>query len=121
MAARRGRSNRKSKSESKEILDYRHKDVKRKNNPEEGLATYLPEEHETKRFEYDPHLDPQLVWAGKAEHSSFAVPVVPLYVHERITPKVIVEALKKNKDRQVKLFDEGEYPLEKRIDFYHHE
>jgi adenine-specific DNA-methyltransferase len=74
MAARRGRSNRKSKSESKEILDYRHKDVKRKNNPEEGLATYLPEEHEKKRYEYDPHLDPQLVWAGKAEHTSFNRP-----------------------------------------------
>jgi len=121
MAARRGRSNRKSKSESKEILDYRHKDVKRKNNPEEGLATYLPEEHETKKYEYDPHLDPQLVWAGKAEHTSFNVPVVPLHIHERITPKSIVDALKKRRDRQAKLFDEGDYPIEKRVDFYKHD
>ena len=96
MAARRGRSNRQSKSVNKEILDYRHKGVKRKNNPEEGLATYLPEEYETKRYEYDPHLDPQLVWAGKAEHGSFNVPVVPLHIHERITPKSIVDALKKS-------------------------
>lgn len=121
MAARRGRSNRRPKSQGKEILDYRHKDVKRKNNPEEGLATYLPEEHETKRYEYDPHLDPQLVWTGKSEHTSFNVPVVPLHIHERITPKSIVDALKKSRDRQAKLFDEGEYPIDKRVEFYRHD
>ena len=27
-------------------------------------------------YEYDPHLDPQLVWAGKAEHTSFEVDTV---------------------------------------------
>jgi adenine-specific DNA-methyltransferase len=121
MAARRRRSNRKPKSVSKEILDYRHKDVKRKNNPEEGLATYLPEEHETKRYEYDPHLDPQLVWTGKAERISFGVPVLPLHIHERITPRAIASLLKRRGERQTRLFDEQDYPLDKRIDFYKHE
>lgn len=102
-------------------MDYRHKDAKRKNNPEEGLATYLPEEHETRRYEYDPHLDPQLVWAGKAEHTSFNVPLVPLYVQERVSPISIVDVLKKRKERQAKLFDEGEYPIDKRVDFYKHD
>ena len=27
----------------------------------------------TKTYEYDPHLDPQLIWAGKTEHTSFEV------------------------------------------------
>ena len=33
-----------------------------------------------KTYAYDPHLDPQLVWAGKAEHTSFEVPTVSLHV-----------------------------------------
>jgi hypothetical protein len=32
-----------------------------------------------KRYAYDPHLDPQLVWAGKAERTSFEVPTVSLH------------------------------------------
>jgi hypothetical protein len=27
-----------------------------------------------KDLDYDPHLDPQLIWAGKKEHASFEVP-----------------------------------------------
>ena len=37
----------------------------------------------------DPHLDPQLQWAGKG---SFEVPTVSLHVHERIDPRTIIEA-----------------------------
>jgi len=36
-----------------------------------------------KTYAYDPHLDPQLVWAGKTERTSFEVPTVSLHVHER--------------------------------------
>lgn len=102
-------------------MDYRHTGVKRKNNPEEGLATYLPEEKITRKFVYDSHLDPQLMWAGKAEHTSFVVPVVPLHIHERITPKIVASLLKKRVERQAKLFDETHFPLDKRIDFYRHD
>jgi adenine-specific DNA-methyltransferase len=35
-------------------------------------------------YDYDPHLDPQLVWAGKKEHTSFEVHTASLHVHERI-------------------------------------
>jgi hypothetical protein len=34
-----------------EILDYRHKGVKRKNNPEDGLAEYLPEERAKTKYQ----------------------------------------------------------------------
>ena len=48
-----------------------------------------------KPYAYDPHLDPQLVWSGKAEHTSFEVPTVSLHVHERIDPHTIVEAVER--------------------------
>lgn len=44
---------------------------------------------------YDPHLDPTLVWAGKAERTSFEIPTVSLHVHERIDPRSIIEAVRK--------------------------
>ena len=59
----------------RKVESYQHKDKKRLNNPPVGLVT--PEtdpEPAKKTYEYDPHLDPQLVWAGKAEHTSFEVP-----------------------------------------------
>lgn len=109
------------KAAKSEVLDYRHRGKKRTNNPEEGLATYLPHQEVLKKYEYDQHLDPQLLWAGKAERASFEIPVVPLYIHERITPKSIISILQKTRQHQLRLFDEAEYPLEKRIDFYKHE
>ncbi|MBU0567420.1 hypothetical protein KJ693_00470, partial [bacterium] len=72
------------KSNKKPIEQYDHKGKERVNNPPVGLVT--PEtdrESGKKRYTYDPHLDPQLDWAGKAEHTSFGVPTVSLHVHER--------------------------------------
>lgn len=79
------------------IEPYEHTDKQRLNNPPVGLVTpktdpYAPTR---KTYEYDPHLDPQLVWAGKKEHTSFEVPTVSLHVHERIDPRTIVEAVRK--------------------------
>ena len=37
---------------------------------------------------------PFLDWAGKAERLSFDVPTLPLFVHERLSTKVIIETLK---------------------------
>jgi len=46
--------------------DYRHRTSTRRNNPPAGLApTYEVRTRQTTRYAYDPHLDPQLVWAGK--------------------------------------------------------
>ena len=55
------------------VGDYRHDDASRTNIPEAGLATQDTVPVEPRKYEYDPHLDPQLVWAGKAEHTSFEV------------------------------------------------
>ena len=107
----------------KKIEQYEHSKEERANIPHVGLVTPTsdPETGEKKKYAYDPHLDPQLVWTGKAEHTSFEVPTVSLHVHERIDPKTIIESVKKDKDDggQMSLFDEKK-PLREAIDFYKH-
>ena len=45
---------------------------------------------------------PFLNWAGKAERLSFDVPTLPLFVHERLSTKAIIETLKGHKrDKQL--------------------
>lgn len=79
---------RKNKTETKRPIEsYEHRDKQRVNNPPVGLVTPdtdLDARQKKKTCAYDPHLDPQLVWAGKAEHPSFEVTTVSLHVHERI-------------------------------------
>ena len=49
---------------------------------------------------------PFLNWAGKAERLSFDVPTLPLFVHERLSTKAIIETLKGHKrDKQQTMFD----------------
>jgi len=107
----------------KQIEQYEHSKEERANIPHVGLVTPAsdPETGEKKKYAYDPHLDPQLSWTGKAEHTSFEVPTVSLHVHERIDPKTIIESVKKDKDDggQISLFDEKK-PLREAIDFYKH-
>jgi len=101
--------------------DYRH-DARRLNNPPAGLAPiYGVRERRSQRYEYDPHLDPQLVWAGKAEHTSFEVDVVPLHVHERISTKAILEAVRRPQPLQMDLFGDTPLPTDKEVEFYRHE
>jgi adenine-specific DNA-methyltransferase len=48
---------------------------------------------------------PFLNWAGKAERLSFEVPTLPLFVHERLSTKAILETLKGHtRDRQQDMF-----------------
>jgi len=50
------------------IESYAHPDKERLNNPPIGLVTPDTDpDAGPKTYQYDPHLDPQLVWAGKAE------------------------------------------------------
>ena len=113
------------KPDSKQIEQYDHKDKKRCNNPPVGLVT--PETDKdggVKAYQYDPHLDPQLIWAGKAEHTSFEVPIVSLHVHERIDPKTIIKAVQRRSQssRQISLFELSDEnpPIRSAIDFYKH-
>lgn len=49
---------------------------------------------------------PFLNWAGKAERLSFDVPTLPLFIHERLSTKAIIETLAVHKtDRQQTMFE----------------
>lgn len=117
--------NKKTGGSKRKVESYQHKDKKRLNNPPVGLVT--PEtdpEPAKKKYEYDPHLDPQLIWAGKAEHTSFEVPTVSLHVHERIDPRTIIEAVRRRNGNgaQMSLFaaPEENPPIRQAIEFYKH-
>jgi adenine-specific DNA-methyltransferase len=50
---------------------------------------------------------PFLNWSGKAERLSFDVPTLPLFIHERLSTKAIIETLKGHKsDKQEDFFRE---------------
>ncbi len=108
------------------IESYEHKDKLRVNNPPVGLVTPQtdPDGGAKKSYAYDPHLDPQLQWAGKAEHTSFEIPTVSLHVHERIDPRSIIEAVRKinEEDNQLSFFGQFDEnpPLREAIKFYQH-
>ena len=110
----------------KPIEQYDHKDKERVNNPPVGLVTPdTDKESGKKTYAYDPHLAPPLVWAGKAEHTSFEVPTRSLHVHERIDPRTIIEAVRKRNGSahdQLSFFGQlGENPpLREAIEFYEH-
>ena len=117
---------RKSAEHKRPIEPYEHTGQKRLNNPPAGLVNPQTDPDAGKKtYAYDPHLDPQLVWAGKAEHTSFEVPTVSLHVHERIDPRTIIEAVRRRNGEpplQLSLFDQPDEnpPLRDAIEFYKH-
>ena len=86
---------------------YSHPDSKSPLRPDVGLQTQFKQKKTPAKFQYDPYLDPQLVWAGKAERTSFEVPTLPLFVHERLSTQAILETLKGHKrDKRLDFFDQ---------------
>ena len=127
MAGKKTLSLKKVKSSTKKPIEqYQHKGKERANNPPVGLVTPETDKDIGKnKYTYDPHLDPSLQWAGKAEHTSFEIPTVSLHVHERIDPRSIIEAVRKtngNNYEQMSLFSAKEEnpPLREAIEFYKH-
>lgn len=67
--------------------------------------------------------EPILNWAGKAEHLSFEVPTLPLFVHERLSTKAILETLKAHeRDQQMefRLFGDPQLSLAQQLEAYEH-
>lgn len=109
----------------RKLEQYDHKGKERVNNPPVGLVNPQTDKDAPKKnYKYDPHLDPQLEWSGKAEHTSFEVPTVSLHVHERIDPRTIIEAVKRKNGngQQQSLFSfmEENPPLREAVEFYKH-
>lgn len=114
---------------SDQIQDYRYEE-KRKNNPPVGMVSYESKvaEPKIKHYAYDPHLSPQLVWAGKPglksieveEKSGIDVESVALHVHERVSAQAIIKAVHRE-DKQMALFADPELPLHQAVQFYQHD
>lgn len=114
------------------VESIRHKDT-RTNIPTEELRDFVQEDEaapSTMLYPRDPSLDPQLVWKGKdkQDREDLAVPVVPIYIQEKIHPQAIIDdlprATKANAAQQLDLFADfngmGD-DFAERVEFYEHQ
>jgi len=123
------------------VDSIRHRD-KRPNIPTEELRDFVADEElapKTMLYPRDPSLDPQLVWKGKDEQdrADLAVPVVPIYIQEKIHPQAIIDDLLATAKRpaggglseaaaayQIELFSQfngGPKDFAQKVEFYRHE
>lgn len=116
----------------KPVEAVRHED-KRANIPTEELRSFVREDEErppSLLYTRDPSLDPQLVWRGKDEQDAeeLRVPVVPVYIQEKIQPQALIENLRETagpgeaEPEQLLFADfNGLDDLDKKLEFYEHE
>lgn len=104
-----------------QIDAYAHAGEKRANNPPVGLVSSATDELNGRTvYAHDPHINPHLSWAGKAEKNPFAVKNVSLHIHERIDAHRIIQSFVKQERAQPSLFD-NPARLSKAVQFYQHE
>jgi len=84
---------------AKKVEALKHEEAKRKNIPTAEYQSVMAEEEKSPiRVAYERRnrdLDPQLVWRGKDEQdwSDLVVSAPPLYIQEKVHPKVLVDDL----------------------------
>jgi adenine-specific DNA-methyltransferase len=83
---------------SKSVATLKHGADKRKNIPTAELESVLKDEDRKPaqvRYARNTDLDPQLMWRGKDEQdwSDLVVQAPPLYIQEKVHPKVLIDAL----------------------------
>jgi len=98
----------------KTVETLKHEEAKRKNIPTAEYQSVLKQEDAnslTMKYPRNTDLDPQLVWRGKDEQdwSDLVVYAPPLYVQEKIQPKVIIDDLL-NQTREAESHTEGFQP-----------
>jgi adenine-specific DNA-methyltransferase len=118
-----------------EVTALKHKAATRLNIPTAEFESVMREEDKTPvQLAYERRnrdLDPQLVWRGKDEQdwSDLIVAAPPLYIQEKVHPKVIIDELKREtKERAdeapgetIDLFaDFNGLDLEAKTEFYQH-
>ena len=127
----------KKPSPPKTVETLKHDADKRKNIPTaEFQAVVKPEQQSPIRVAYERRnrdLDPQLVWRGKDEQdwSDLVVHAPPLYIQEKVHPKVLIDDLlkqtqeqeKQGKEVQLDLFGDfnGVPAGVDKTDFYQHD
>jgi adenine-specific DNA-methyltransferase len=114
-----------------------HQD-RRPNIPTEELRDFVKKDENkpgAMLYPRDPSLDPQLVWKGKDEQDrpgsngdgALGVPVVPVYIQEKIKPQALIENLRNTArlgeaEPELTLFDNFDgLEFEDLIDFYQHD
>lgn len=114
-------------TEAAPVKSYKHRQKRiRIPTQEESIQLSAREKQPVKKkYEYDPSLDPQLVWSGKKESGEeFGVSTVPIYVQEDISPEAIIARIKSGakEDSQLILFGETvQEQFTKAVEFYKHE
>lgn len=126
----------------KSIETLKHDDAKRRNIPTAEYQSVMGDEEKSPiQVAYERRnrdLDPQLVWRGKDEQdwSDLVVPAPPLYIQEKVHPKVLIDdLLRQSADRAADAASVADQPLQLNLfadfnglpdgadatDFYRHE
>ncbi|MGH8162509.1 MAG: DNA methyltransferase, partial [Gammaproteobacteria bacterium] len=120
-----------------EVAALTHKEAKRRNIPTAEFESLMRDEDKSAvRIAYERRnrdLDPQLVWRGKDQQdlSDLIVQAPPLYIQEKVHPKVLIDdLLRQTKSREKEkaplapdLFGDfnGLPDLEAKTEFYQHD
>ena len=121
-----------TKAKSIEVDSIRHTGETRVNIPTEELRDFVADEEKTPStmlYPRDPSLDPQLVWKGKDEQDrqDLAVPVVPIYIQEKIHPQALIDDLPRVARNpaiaQMDMFADfnGLDNFDRKVEFYQHQ
>lgn len=123
------------KSTDKTVQTFTHKGDLRKNIPTAEYQSIVPPDIQQPvaiTYERNRDLDPQLIWRGKDEQNSvdLIVHAPPLYIQEKVHPKVLVDDLmkqtraeKRSTQSQIELFADfnGLPSGDARTEFYQHD
>jgi adenine-specific DNA-methyltransferase len=100
-----------SKPKKKTIVTFTHEEASRKNIPTAEYQSVMHKKEQTPiQVAYERRnrdLDPQLVWRGKDEKdwSDLVVHAPPLYIQEKVKPKVLIDDLLKQTKENEKADD----------------
>ena len=125
----------KKPASEKKIESFVHDDASRRNIPPAEYQTMVRNQEKTPlQVAYErrnPDLDPQLLWRGKdlLDDSPLVVNAPPLYIQEKIHPKVLIDDLKRRSKQgagdaeQIDLFSafNGLPSEEAKTEFYQHD
>ena len=121
---------------AKQVETLIHDEASRKNIPTAEFQSVMRKDEESPiRVAYERRnrdLDPQLVWRGKDEQdwSDLVVPAPPLYIQEKVHPKVLIDDLLRRGKEQARLEEEqfnlfadfnGLPSEEAKTEFYQHD
>jgi len=95
----------KKPASEKQIESFVHDDASRRNIPSAEFQTMVRNQEKTPiQVAYErrnPDLDPQLIWRGKdlLDESPLVVNAPPLYIQEKIHPKVLIDHLRRRSNQ----------------------